>query len=490
MRKYLKNTVALICFTFTGALTGQTFQETLASIQDDHGIVGMAVKVSCGSEEIGSYLGGLRNIDTQLPLTEETVFRVASISKSFSAAALLKALESSEFELDDDISDLLEYEVRNPGFPDVPISVRMVLSHTSSLQDGSGYSPFLSATYNSAEIPNMSEVLLPEGTYYTPNMWRTEEPGTFFAYSNMNYGLVGTLIEKLTDQRFDVYTKEAILEPLGIQGSFYINDLENINNVSVLYRNGTAQWDDYNGNYPPPFEDDYEPGTNGSRFAPQGGLRCTIGDLITFGEMLLNQGMHDGIEILSSEIVDEMLSEQWAYDGSNGDDYFGLFQNWGLGVHRSMGSVGFDKVFENLVTIGHPGEAYGLISDLYINLENELVLAFISNGYYGAQNYAFGSNSIYYAPEEETFEAIESELLPICSTLNSGIESQPESSCLSIGKSQIWSESNGRISIYTTTGKKVLQSSGKIDTQALTDGLYFVHYFHQGEYCSQKVWIH
>jgi len=161
----------------------------------------------------------LRNIDSNLPFDESTYFRIASISKSFTATGLLIALESSEYELDDDISDALGYLVRNSAFPYTPITFRMVLSHTSSLQDGDSYAPFLTETYNASQIPSIAEVLLADGEYYTLNMWRTEEPGTYFAYSNINYGLIGTLIEAISKHRFDVFMKHNLLEPLDISGS-------------------------------------------------------------------------------------------------------------------------------------------------------------------------------------------------------------------------------------------------------------------------------
>ena len=148
----------------------------------------------------------------------------------------MKLYDQDEFELDEDISTYLGFTVRNPNHPTIPITFRMLLSHTSSLQDGTGYTSFLNATYAQNPIPNMSSVLQPGGSFYTTNMWRTEIPGSYFTYSNLNFGLIGTLIEKISNQRFDVFMKNEILIPLDIDGSYNIQDLSTITDVATIYR--------------------------------------------------------------------------------------------------------------------------------------------------------------------------------------------------------------------------------------------------------------
>jgi len=453
-------------------------------------IVGLAVAVSCQGAILESYHGGLSNIDLQIALNSDTKYRVASISKSFTAAGLLKLMDSGAFNLDDDISDALGYEVRNPAYPTTPITYRMLLSHTSSLQDGSGYGTFLSATYGANPIPNISEVLLPGGDYFTSNMWRTEEPGSFFAYSNLNYGLIGTLIEALSGERFDIFMKTEILEPLGISGSYNVLDLPDMNALSVLYRDAVSQADDYAGNFPDPIVGgDYSPGTNGSLFAPQGGLRCSLSELMAFGHMLLNEGMHQGDEILNSQTVEIMLSEQWDFNGGNGDDYFGLFRNWGLGVHRAEGAIGFDKVFSNILMIGHPGEAYGLISDLYIDPASGIALAFVSNGYYSGGGYAFAENSIFYAPEEEAFEAIEEAYLETCTTLETEnpVESQV---CPEVRNGRIETEKNATVRIVDLAGRQVSLSHGTVRIDGLGKGIYLVEVRQGDDHCVKKISVY
>ena len=151
----------------------------------------------------------------------------------------------------------------------------MLLSHTSTIIDGTTYSSFLDATVNNNPIPNLSELLTTSGAYYTSGQFNNTVPGTYFNYSNINYVILGTIVEKISNTRFDVYCKQNISMPLGIDASFNVNDLVDIDQLAVLYRkpNGiwTPQADNYQG-IQPVFNNlnGYIPGTNGGRFGPQG----------------------------------------------------------------------------------------------------------------------------------------------------------------------------------------------------------------------------
>lgn len=418
----------LIVFT-NASLQAQSFGDELQSVKTENNLIGLAVGVRCGNSELATFYGGWSDVDSGIPIDENTMYRVASISKSFTAAGLMILYDQGLFQLDDDISEALGYEVRNPAFPDVLITYRMLLSHQSSLQDGGGYGSFLSATYQNDPTPDIQEVLLENGAYFTPNMWRTEMPGTYFAYSNLNYGLIGTLIEALSGERFDEFMSTHLLEPLNINGGYNVSELNDIESLAVLYRDNIPQADDYGGVAPDPFvSEDYIPGTNGSLFAPQGGLRCTLEDLLDFAHMLSNQGNFEGTQLLSAEAVEAILNTEWDYDGTNGDNYFGLFNRWGLGIHHSGANGTNDRVVSNEILMGHPGEAYGLISDLYFHSENGYTIAFVTNGYASGGGYSFGEETIYYLPEEQTFSLAEDFFWDACSTLRVDVK-PPQKFC-------------------------------------------------------------
>jgi CubicO group peptidase (beta-lactamase class C family) len=297
----------------------------------------------------------------------------------------------------------------------------MLLSHRSSLQDGTGYSGFLSATYANAPPPPISQLVVPGGTWYTANMWRTEAPGSYFMYSNINYGIIGSLIEVHSGQRFDQYMRQQVLLPMGIGGSYNVQDLDSLLDLAVLYRNSNPQADNYNGVMPtPPNLSGYVLGNNGLFFAPQGGLRCSALELSRVLRMMHGQGTIDGTAILQPATWAAMAANEWTWNGVNGNNYYGLFRSWGLGVHRVTAQAGGDLVLPGTFMLGHPGEAYGLISDLYLDPTTGFGLVFITNGYLPGYNYALGVNSAFYRVEEEVFAALGAHAFAACLTTGSG----------------------------------------------------------------------
>jgi CubicO group peptidase (beta-lactamase class C family) len=384
-------------------------------IATDHQLMGASVVAICQGEILFTEHYGLRNYANALPVEDNTLYRIASISKLVTAIGLMQLHEDGLFNLDDDINTAMGYSIRNPQYPDVPITFRMLLSHQSSLQDGSGYSPFLTDTYNQiSNPPNISALLNVGGEYYTSDMWRSEMPGTYFAYSNINFGLIGTLIEKLSGQRFDVFMKANVLNALGVSGSYNVTDISDINNVATLYRNIGGSWtpqaDNFQGIDPLPYDlNNYASGTNGLIFAPQGGLRISALDLAKFAIELQNALNNQSSNLLLNQTTwNLMFNEEWLYNGSNGDNYYGLFNSWGLGVQRITSSYDSDQICDPAHSwFGHAGEAYGLISDIYVG--NPLSagnssasgFVFITNGSF--EGYSFGSNSSFYQVEEDVY---------------------------------------------------------------------------------------
>ncbi len=209
----------------------------------------------------------------------------------------MKLYDQGLFKIDDDVSDYLGFTLRNPSYPDEIISFRKIVSHTSSLREGSGYFTFLSATYNNDPPPILESLLTPGGTYFTSDMFSSSKSPSsdYFSYANINFGIAGTLIERLSNRRFDIFCREEIFEPLGMTSSFNIQDLPNINNVAVLYRKTGQKWDPQADNYlgimPEPRDlSAYIIGTNGVIFGPQGGLRTSANDLAKFMNMMMNGG--------------------------------------------------------------------------------------------------------------------------------------------------------------------------------------------------------
>lgn len=392
----------------------QTTDEVFDEIVSDYDVCGMSVLAVFGDEIVYSNGFGLADIDREIAITENTKYRIASISKSVTSTALMILYDRQLLDLDADVNDMLNFSLRNPNYPNQSITARMLMSHRSGLRDGSGYSSFLSASYNQDPPPALSELLETDGSYYTSDLWANHAPGEYFRYSNLNFGVIATLVEELSGQRFDVFCRENIFEPLEMDASFNVNDLNDINQVAVLYQKYGGTWsarmDDYGGTPPAPSDlSGYTIGDNGFIFGPQGGLRVSSKDLSKFMRMHINNGIFNDVRILNDTTAQLMHETVWLYNGNNGNTSGGLFQSYGLGFHLTTDSYGKDIVIDGYETIGHPGMAYGLLSDMYFSKEDNFGIIFITNG--TGNGYDYADQSAFYALEEAVFDALHYEVL-------------------------------------------------------------------------------
>jgi CubicO group peptidase (beta-lactamase class C family) len=389
----------------------QNLGNQLNTISANNDMMGGSLVVFCENGIIENLSIGKSDFGRNINVTDTTKYRLASVSKTITAIAIMQLAEQNLLDLDDDISIILGYTVQNPNNPTIPITTRMLLSHTSSIIDGSTYSSFLGATVNNNPIPNLSEILTIGGTYYTSGQFNNTAPGTYYNYSNINYVILGTIVEKVSNLRFDIYCKQNISSPLGIDASFNVNDLTDIDQVAVLYRKISGVWTPQADNYlgvQPVFNNlsGYINGTNGGRFGPQGGFRCSAQDLAKIFLVLMNNGSFNNVTLLSQASCNAMFANEWTFTGSNGNNYSGLFRSWGLGIHRITSTPGNDIVLPGSTSmLGHTGEAYGLVSDAYFDTTRKVGLIFITNGV--GTGYQTNNNTMFYTVEQEIFNAVE-----------------------------------------------------------------------------------
>ncbi|MFD2365041.1 serine hydrolase domain-containing protein [Pseudoduganella sp. GCM10020061] len=316
--------------------------------------------------------------DASQPVTARTMFRIASISKFMTTLGLMRLVEEGRVTLDADVSTWLGFSLRNPHFPDQPITLRHLLTHNASLRDDAGYAwPADRA---------LKDILVPGAPHYGDGkMWSPRAPaGAYFTYCNLNWAVIGTLMERVTGERFDRLMKRLLLDPLGLRGGYNPSEMgaEDVANIATLYRKRTtdtevwdpngpwiAQVDDFGKKAPapPPGIGNYAVGTNATPFSPTGGLRISAAGLSTVMLMLMNRGRHEGRQFLKPETVLSMLTRQWTFDGrgENGDSNRNLFYAWGLGnQHYTDQPLTGHQVVEGggFSGIGHFGYAYGLRS--------------------------------------------------------------------------------------------------------------------------------
>lgn len=453
-------------FLFAISINGytQTLSTQFNTIAQNNDMMGGSLVVFCQNGVVENIAIGKSDFARNIDMTVDTKYRIASISKTITTIAAMQLVEQDLLDLDANISDILGYTVQNPNHPTVAITPRMLMSHTSTIIDGSTYSNFLSATVNNNPIPNLSSILTLGGTYYVASQFNNTVPGTYFNYSNINSVILGTIVEKVSELRFDVYCKQNIFEPLSIDASFNVNDLEDIDQLAVLYRKPNGVWTPQADNFQgiqPVFNnlDAYIPGTNGGRFGPQGGLRCSAQDLAIIFLVLMNRGTFDGVTILTEGSCNAMFANEWTYNGSNGNNYYGLFRSWGLGIHRITSTPSNDIALSGSTSmLGHTGEAYGLVSDAYFDTIRKVGFVFVNNGV--GIGYQTNNQSVFYTVEQQVFAAIENYAnIQVCLTAGNDMIDlpnvlfypNPSSDYIEINGLQI--EQSVSIHIYDQLGK-------------------------------------
>lgn len=361
-------------------------QEAVEKIRDDFNLMGLSVATVCDGKITGTYHAGLRDFDRNLPVNENTKYRIASISKFVMTTAMMKLCDRKLLDLDEDVSNYLGFVLRNPAHPDKPITVRMLLLHTGSINEGSGYDGFLMATYNNVgNPPSFSELLVPGGKYYTEDMWRKEAPGGYYTYCNANFGLAGTVIERITGQRFEEYMQQTLFVPLGITGSYIPEGVTDINNLAAIYRNEDGRWtpqtDAFGGVMASPRDfSGYVTGTNAAVFSPQGGLRISAAELARVMILHLNRGKYEGKRVISAKSIRLMHKPQWIYKSTNGDSDGGRPGSRGLSVHILPKLVPGDPLPAGSHMMGHTGSAYGLNSAFFFDPKGKYGFVFMMNG--------------------------------------------------------------------------------------------------------------
>lgn len=326
-------------------------------------------------------------LQLDLPADTDTLFRMASISKLAVALVVLRLLESGRLSLDADVQTWLGRQLRNPRHPEVPLTLRQLLSHRSSIVD-------IDETY-----PPAGQSMWP---LFAPGSkaWSDRTPGSFFQYSNLGFSVVAAVLERASGERFDRLMQRELFAPLGLQGGFEPAALPpgQQGRIATLYRrpkagDWVAQTDDFRSAPPVPTLNAaqaaaYTLADNGSLFGPQGRMRTRVADLGTLAELLLARGQHRGHAFLKPESIALMLTEQWRFDPArpNGDDLGGEFQAWGLGlqhvidVSRPGNKPQGDRLVPGLTAWGHPGFAWGLHSQLMVAPERGSAVAFAVGG--------------------------------------------------------------------------------------------------------------
>ena len=314
--------------------------------------VGGVVLVSQGGERQYSYAYGWGDKAKTRPVTEDTVFKVASVTKMVTAIGVMRLVEQGKLSLDEPLTDLNGAAVRNPRYPQSPVTLRQVMSHTSSLCSTAPYS----------RRPLWAQIDRDSGYFCA---W---QPGTRYEYANLNGGFLGSLIERASGQSLNTYMAENVFSPLGINAAYaatLLPDAAPLSNTfsqdGSTYRTAAAYLKDGLE-----YEDTCDPDRHYR--ASVGSLYISASGLETLGAVLAGDGSAAGISLLAPETVRMMREDQRLFPGTTvtGESPYGLC------LYRY--TMGWDTWY------GHQGRWEGLLVDVFFEPETQTVLVFIANG--------------------------------------------------------------------------------------------------------------
>lgn len=350
---------ALFLFSAALADVSAPSEETVNQLFKKRKTVGGMVVAAKDGEIVFSQCYGFANKVGKEPVTEETYFKLASVSKLVTAVSVMKLVENSQLDLDQDIGEILgdpAYHAANPNYPKIALTSRMLMTHTAAINDSAGafagMKP-LNATLNPKENKKKSGFL-------------KVKPGTEYKYSNYGAGIMGCIIEAVTEKRLSDAARELIFDPMGIDAAYdphLLQDPEKIvstynadgsGNITRSYRLKQKYREEID------LDKDYADS--------YGGVWIRGEDLCRIGIMLCDMGVIDGRRILEEDTVREMLSSQQGKGGITVDSPYGL------NVERVT------NLLRGKMLYGHQGMANGVLCNLYFDPETRFVFALLTNG--------------------------------------------------------------------------------------------------------------
>jgi CubicO group peptidase (beta-lactamase class C family) len=241
----------------------------------------------------GNY--GLANRDENIPVTDSTIFMLASVSKTITATALMQLVEDGLVGLDDPVNDHIPITVVNPNHPDSVITIKQLLTHTSSIQDNWDLMPYTVGDPTTPLGDFLFDYLDASGADYDPALnYNSFAPNSSYQYSNIAYALCGYVVEAVSGTPFNQYCNLNIFQPLCMDNTgWFLSEVD----TALVARPYTYSGGTYT-----------DEGLYGYADYPDGMLRTTALSLAKFMYTHMNQGQFDGVQLLNTATADLMLT--------------------------------------------------------------------------------------------------------------------------------------------------------------------------------------
>jgi CubicO group peptidase (beta-lactamase class C family) len=376
----LATATVLTLFAGSSTKSSNRIDQVLREAVDQKKLPGVVVMVANADGVVYQGASGKRNTAKNAPMTVDSIFRIASMTKPITSVAVLQLVESGRVKLDEpaaaylpELSQVQVLEEFDPKTgkaklrpPKTPPTVRQLLSHTSGFAY-EFFDPKLHAYVATGAVPSASQG--DDGFLKAPLLF---DPGTRWEYG-ISTDWLGKLVEKVSGQTLEEYFRQHIFQPLGMTDTFFNVPTEKQARVVAIHH---GQQD---GSF---LESPSQPFKPVRFFSGGGGLYSTAGDYLKFARMLLGGGKLGDRRILQSETVAQMSRNQI------GDLILGEFRSqvpqfakdpiripgsldkFGLGLAintkpveggRSLGSLAWAGIFNTFFWIDPPRKTCAVI---------------------------------------------------------------------------------------------------------------------------------
>ncbi len=259
---------------------------TIQRLMKRNSITGISLALVDGAEIAWAEGFGYADKESGVPATQETIYKIGSITKLFTAAAAMQMVEEGKIDLDRPVRSYLPgFSIHNHSTEAGPITVRSLMTHHSGLPADNLHG-FYAAHIENRPEPYQSVL------GYLKHTYAAYPPETLFSYSNLGLDVLGAILERVAGERYEDYLEENILEPLRMDCSFVWPEPPTQAGLSKGYHRGKGIWE-------PMLRD-----------IPAGGLHSTAVDMAHFIAMALGQGVYRGARILQKETLESMWEQQ------------------------------------------------------------------------------------------------------------------------------------------------------------------------------------
>lgn len=340
-----------------GALSARSrdaFENAARRILLQNRAVGASVVLCSSSGAVDTFCFGNARLHPRRPVRDTTCFRVASVSKLVMTLGALSLTEDGLLDLDADISGYLGYRVRSPHAPDVPITLRMLLTHTAAIRDEGSY-----GTRGMESGCTLHELLS------DVQNWLGGRPGEVFHYTNLGAGAAGVVMEKAAGEPFEAIMRKRVFSKLSIRASYDPRQIVPTDDLADGYG--------VHGLLPPIKK--YDAAVLAAKppepFCPETDYLICAGRLITdsagLARLVQLLASADGMGVLSPQSLALMRAVQ---DGAHGVKP----------MARGLNTAFLPDVFSGFSPVGHQGVAYGMCAELFADPARNVGVGVMTNG--------------------------------------------------------------------------------------------------------------